>query len=126
SVLWSNGTNVLGRGEIDSNFGQFLRDPGESNIKQYQVEATWWNSAFSIPLVKVTGGVTRTEQDMSGYNAWSGLRGGPGFNPSFTEIFPDGMFTYNTTEGFLDEFAGGGTDLAQNYYYTYDIEEALA
>jgi len=126
SVLWNNGTNVLGRGEIDSNFGQFLRNPGESNIKQYQVEGTWYNSAFSIPLVKVTGGITRTEQDMSGYSAWSGLRGGPGFSPSFTEIFPDGMFVYNTTEGFLDEFAGGGTDLAQNYYYTYDIEEALA
>lgn len=126
SVLWNNGTTVLARSEIDSNFSQFLRSPGESNVKQYQVKATWYNSVFDLPLTKVTGGVTRTDQDMNGYSAWSGLRGGPGFNPSFTQIFPDGMFVYNTTDGFLDEFAGGGSDLAQNYYYTYDIEEALA
>lgn len=126
SVLWNNGTNVLAPGEIDSNFSQFLRNPGETNIKQYQVEATWYNSAWSIPLVSIKGGLSRTDQDMQGASYWSGLVGGPGFNPSYTHIFPDGMFEYHTTDGFLDEFVGGGSDLAQNYYYTYDIAEALA
>lgn len=127
SILWNNGTNVLAPSEIDSNFSQFIHSPGESNVKQYQLNSTWYNSStFDIPLVSIKAGISRTDQDMGGYNAWSGLRGGPGFNPSFTEIFPDGMFNYQTTAGFLDEFAGGGMDLAQNYYYTYDIAEALA
>ncbi|MGM0481823.1 MAG: TonB-dependent receptor [Pseudomonadota bacterium] len=127
SILWNNGTNVLAPSEIDSNFSQFIHSPGESNVKQYQLNSTWYNSStFDIPLVSIKAGISRTDQDMGGYNAWSGLRGGPGFNPSFTEILPDGMFNYQTTAGFLDEFAGGGMDLAQNYYYTYDIAEALA
>ncbi|MAD54595.1 TonB-dependent receptor [Idiomarina sp. UBA3162] len=126
SVLWNNGTSVLAPNEIGSNFGQFIHSPGESNVKQYQVEGTWYNSVLDIPLVSVKAGISRTDQDMGGYEAWSGLRGGPGFSPSFAEIFPDGMFEYHDTSGFLDEFEGGGSDLAQNYYYTYDYNEALA
>ncbi|RUO79221.1 TonB-dependent receptor [Pseudidiomarina taiwanensis] len=127
SVLWANGTTVLDPSEIDSNFSQFIRSPGESNIKQYQFRSEWYNSnTFDIPLVKVTAGFSRTDQDVGGYNAWSGLRGGPGFNPSFTEIFPDGMFTFNPTGDFLDQFVGGGSALASPYYYSYDFDEAVA
>lgn len=126
SVIWNDGSTQLDRGWIDSNFSQFLRSPGESAVKQYQVEGTWYNSVYELPLVKVTAGITRTEQEMSGYSAWSGLRGGPGFSPSFTQILPDGMFVYHSTDDFLDEFVGGGEALATDYYYTYDIEEALA
>ena len=66
-------------------------------------------------------GGSRTEQNTGGYEAWSGLVGGPGFNPSYTEIFPDGMFTLNNTSGLLDQFAGGGSDLQPNYYYSFDF-----
>ncbi|MFY8285512.1 TonB-dependent receptor [Pseudoalteromonas sp. SSMSWG5] len=125
-VNWNNGTTVLDPSEIDSNFSQFIYSPGESNVEQAQLHATWLNDSFEIPLVKVKFGAANTKQTMGGFTAWSGLRGGPGFNPSFTEIFPDGMFTYNDTGDMLDQFAGGGSALEPNYYYTYSFEEALA
>ena len=126
SILWNNGTNVLDPSEIDSNFSQFIRSPGESNIKQYQMRAEWFNSnTFDLPLVKITAGLSRTDQDMGGYNAWSGLRGGPGFSPAFAFIFPDSMFTRVPTNDFLDQFVGGGADLLTNYYYTFNFDEAV-
>lgn len=124
-VRWRNGTNELQPNEIDSNFSQFTHSPGEATIKQLQLDGSWLNSSFNIPLVKVSGGVARTEQEMGGWNAWSGLRGGPGFSPSFTEIFPDSMFVKNNTSNFLDQFKGGGDSLLSNYYYTYNFDEAV-
>lgn len=127
SILWNNGTTVLNPSEIDSNFSQFIRSPGESNIKQYQMRGEWFNdNTFDLPLVKITAGLSRTDQDVGGYNAWSGLRGGPGFNPSFTFVFPDSMFTRVSTADFLDQFNSGGLNLATNYYYTFDFDEAVA
>ncbi|MBH0044034.1 TonB-dependent receptor [Pseudoalteromonas sp. SWXJZ10B] len=125
-VFWQNGTNELTKGEIDSNFSQFIHSPGESNIEQLQLHTTWYNESFDIGLVEVKFGASRTEQDTGGYTAWSGLVGGPGFNPSYTEIFPDAMFTRNDTSGLLDQFSGGGSDLQPNYYYTFDFDEAVA
>jgi len=125
-VNWNNGTTVLDPSEIDSNFSQFSYSPGESKVEQAQLHTTWFNERFEIPLVKVKFGAAHTKQTMGGFTAWSGLRGGPGFNPSFTEIFPDGMFTYNDTGDMLDQFSGGGSALEPNYYYTYSFEEALA
>lgn len=125
-INWRNGTNELMPSEIDSNFSQFIHSPGESTIEQLQIDGEWFNSAFDIPMAVVKFGLARTEQTMGGHSAWSGLRGGPGFNPSFTEIFPDSMFTRHDTSGLLDAFAGGGSALMPNYYYTYDFDEAVA
>lgn len=125
-ILWRNGTNELRPSEIDSNFSQFFHSPGESEVQQFKLDSTWHNSVFNIPLLSIKGGVARTEQTMSGTNAWSGLRGGPGFNPSFTFVFPDSMFTRRDTGNFLNQFAGGGNGLISNYYYTYSYDEAVA
>jgi TonB-dependent receptor len=125
-VFWKNGSNELTPGEIDSNFSQFIHSPGESNIEQLQIDASWFNESFDIGLIEVKFGGSRTEQTTGGYTAWSGLVGGPGFNPSYTEIFPDAMFTRNDTSGLLDQFAGGGSDLQPGYFYTYDFDEAVA
>ncbi len=125
-INWNNGTNEINPGEIDSNFSQFIYSPGRSDIEQLQIDGTWFNSAFDIPLVKIDFGIARTEQALSGFTAWSGLRGGPGFSPSFTEIFPDDMFVRNDTSGFLDAFSGGGASMNPGYYYTFDFDEAIA
>ena len=125
-VNWNNGTNEILPSEIDSNFSQFIYSPGRSDIEQLQLDGTWYNSAFDIPLVKIDFGYARTEQALTGFEAWSGLRGGPGFSPSFTEIFPDSMFIRNDTSGFLDAFDGGGAGMNPGYYYTYDFDEAIA
>ncbi|KPV93724.1 catecholate siderophore receptor CirA [Pseudoalteromonas sp. P1-9] len=125
-INWRNGSNELLPSEIDSNFSQFIHSPGKSEIEQLQLHTTWFNDTFDIPLVTVKFGGTFTDQTMSGFNAWSGLRGGPGFNPSFTEIFPDSMFTRHDTSDLLDEFAGGGSALNPHYFYRYDFDEAVA
>lgn len=125
-VLWKNGTNELSPGEIDSNFSQFFHSPGEAQIQQLQLDGTWVNNSFKIPLVNVKFGAAYTDQTMGGYNAWSGLRGGPGFTQRFPQIFPDNMFVRHDTGNFLNQFTGGGNALQPNYYYTFDYDEAVA
>jgi TonB-dependent receptor len=126
SIAWNNGTNQLTANEIDSNFSQFLHTPGESDIQQAQIDVEWLPEFDRVPsLVKLSAGASNTKQTLVGINGWSGLRGGPGFNPSFTQIFPDSMFTLNDTGNFLDQFSSGGSSLSPNYYWTYDIDEAI-
>ncbi|MCM2678374.1 TonB-dependent receptor [Echinimonas agarilytica] len=124
-IYWSNGTTELAPGEIDSNFSQFIHSPGESTIEQFQLDGSWTGD-LSVGLIRVDVGAAYTDQEMSGWTAWSGLRGGPGFNPSFTSVFPDVMFTRQSTSGLLDAFSGGGSSLQPNYYYTFDFDEAVA
>lgn len=123
-IYWNNGTTVLAPSEIDSHFSQFIHEPGKSKLKQLQLSGSWENS-FDIPLVNVKFGYAHTDQTMSGSNAWSGLIGGFGFNPAYTEMFPDGMFSLHNTSDFLDEISGGGSDLGTNYYYTFDFDEVV-
>jgi TonB-dependent receptor len=123
-VNWDNGSNELMASEIDSNFSQFLHNPGESSVEQTQLHFTYVTDFEHLGEVKF--GATQTVQSFSGINGWSGLRGGPGFNPSYTEIFPDEMFVRQDTGGMLDQFEGGGEALSPNYYYTFDFDEAIS
>ncbi|MGL1959058.1 MAG: TonB-dependent receptor [Colwellia sp.] len=125
-ILWNNGTNELATSEIDSHFSQFTHSPGESEVEQLQLDATWENDMFDIPLVDIKFGIARTEQKIGGSSAWSGLIGGFLFNPNYTAMLPDGMFTRHNTSKFLDAFDGGGSDLSTNYYYTFDFDELVA
>ena len=125
SILWNNGTTELEPSAIDSNFSQFLSQPGEATVEQLQFDGVW-ESTFDSPLVSVGFGLAQTEQEMSGHEGWSGLRGGPGFGVRFADILPDAMFTRHDTGSFLDSFEGGGSDLVTNYYYTFNFEDALA
>jgi TonB-dependent receptor len=125
-ILWKNGTNELMPSEIDSHFSQFIHSPGKATVEQIQVDGVWENYAFDIGLVNIKFGAARTEQEMSGSNAWSGLIGGFLFNPSWPEMFPDGMFTRNDTSDFLGAFDGGGSALNPHYYYTFDFDEVVA
>ncbi len=125
-IHWLNGSTQLQAGEIDSHFSQFIHSPGEATVEQLQLHGTWENNRFDIPLENIKFGVAQTENAMGGSNSWSGLIGGFGFNPSWTEIFPDSMFTQHSTDNFLDAFAGGGADLSPDYYYTFSFDEVVA
>jgi len=125
-ILWKNGSNELSPIEIDSHFSQFVHSPGKATVEQVQLDGIWDNNNFDIPLVDIKFGIARTEQEMSGSNAWSGLIGGFLFNPSYTAMLPDGMFTKHSTSGFLDAIDGGGSDLDPHYYYTFDFDEVVA
>ncbi|BDX07150.1 TonB-dependent receptor [Planctobacterium marinum] len=122
---WQNGGNEMLPSEIDHNFDQFIHSPGEATVEQFQLDVEWVNP-YDFPLVSLKVGAAYTENFLEGSNTWSGLMGGPGFSPSYTALFPDNMFVRNSTAGFLDEFSGGGNDLATNYYYTFDYDEAIS
>ncbi|MBW8190603.1 TonB-dependent receptor [Neiella marina] len=124
SVNWNNGSNTLEASEIDSNFGQFIHTPGETEIEQIQFDATWY-STFNTPLVSIKAGLAYTEMESAGTSAWSGLRGGA-YLGGYEAVMPDSMFTRHGTGGFLDAFNGGGSDLQTDYYYTFDFDEMIA
>ncbi|MAD89413.1 MAG: TonB-dependent receptor [Pseudoalteromonas sp.] len=126
NILWKNGTNELLASEMDSHFSQFIHSPGKATVEQIQLDGIWDVYYDDIGLVNIKFGAARTEQEMGGSNAWSGLIGGFLFNPSWPEMFPDGMFTKHDTSDFLDAFAGGGSDLNPHYYYTFNFDEVVA
>ena len=125
TIFWKNGTTTLTPGEMDSHFSQFIHSPGKSEIDQLQIDGSWENPNDSS-LLSVKMGLARTEQTMGGSSAWSGLIGGFLFNPNYSAAFPDGMFEYNTTDGFLDAFSNGDNPIGSGYYYSFDFDEAVA
>jgi iron complex outermembrane receptor protein len=126
SIDWTNGGNVLPRGDIDTHFSQFIHSPGKAEVEQIQLDGVWTYGGTDIPLVDVSFGIGRVDQLLSGTDSWSGLIGGFLFNPSYTEALPDAMFTYNDTGDFLDSFVGGGEDLMTDYYYSFSFDELAA
>jgi len=125
TIFWNNGSTTLAPSEMDSHFSQFIHSPGKAEVDQLQIDGSWENPNDSA-LMSVKFGFARTEQTMSGSNAWSGLIGGFLFNPNYSAAFPDGMFEYNTTDGFLDEFSNGDNPIGAGYYYSFDFDEAVA
>ena len=125
TIFWKNGTTTLSPGEIDSHFSQFIHSPGKSEIEQLQIDGAWENPNDSS-LISVKVGLARTEQSIGGSSAWSGLIGGFLFNPNYSAAFPDGMFEYNTTDDFLDQFSNGDNPIGAGYYYNFDFDEAVA
>lgn len=125
TIFWNNGTTTLAPNEIDSHFSQFIHSPGKSEIEQLQIDGSWENPDDS-PLMSVKFGLARTEQKIGGSSSWSGLIGGFLFNPNYSAAFPDSMFEYQNTNGFLDEFSNGDSPIGAGYYYTFDFNEAVA
>ncbi len=125
TIFWKNGTTTLLPSEMDSHFSQFIHSPGKSEIDQLQIDGSWENPNDSS-LISIKVGLARTEQTMGGSSAWSGLIGGFLFNPNYSAAFPDGMFEYNNTDGFLDAFSNGDNPIGAGYYYSFDFDEAVA
>jgi len=121
-VLWNNGTYQLAPSEIDSHYSKYSAYDGESKIKQLQLHGIWENNSNSS-LVNIEFGLARTEQDMGGFTSSTTNGVSAGYDPDYTHVLPDGMFTKISTTDFLDEFSGGGIDLLTNYYYSVDFDE---
>ena len=124
-VLWDNGTYELAPGDIDSHYSKYSAYDGESEIKQLQLHGNWENT-FDNPLVNVEFGLARTEQNMGGFTSSTTNGVSSGYDPDYTHVLPDGMFSRVATNDFLDEFGGGGSDLLTNYYYMADFDELAA
>ncbi len=109
--------------EIDFTFGRFDTGYGEAAVEQLQLHGEWV-SDFDGPLVNIKFGLARTEQEIGGWGAGVDQQGPNGYAGN-QDVFPASMFTLKHTDGFLDEFDGGGSNLTTNYYYDYDFDEAL-
>jgi len=125
TIFWRNGSTTLAPSEMDSHFSQFIHSPGKAEVEQLQIDGVWENP-YDFSLMTVKFGFARTEQKMGGSNAWSGLIGGFLFNPNYSAAFPDSMFNYNSTSGFLDQFSNGSNPIGAGYYYSFDFDEAVA
>ncbi|MGQ8364421.1 TonB-dependent receptor [Glaciecola sp. 1036] len=124
SMTWPNGATEAQPGDIDPLFAQFSRNIGTSTVEQLQFHSEWINPNDSF-LTNVKFGMARTEQEFFGRTGFSGNQGPNGYNGN-QAIFPDSMFTRVDTGDLLDEFVGGGAGLTTNYYYDYNLGEALS
>ncbi|NQY64059.1 MAG: TonB-dependent receptor [Alteromonadaceae bacterium] len=109
--------------EIDFTFGRFDTSYGEAGVEQLQLHGEWFNENDSA-LVNIKFGLARTEQEIGGWGAGVAQQG-PNSYSGHQDVFPASMFTLRNTGNFLDQFSGGGNNLATNYYYDYDFDEAL-
>ena len=123
-LFWPDGAAEADRGDFDPLFARFDTDAGESKIEQIQLHGIWENQADGA-LVNIKFGIAHTDQNMSGYGAGVGTQGPNGYNGNMA-VFPDSIFTRNDTGDFLDQFAGGGSDLTTDYYYSYDFDEVVS
>jgi len=123
-LFWPNGADETSPADFDPLFARFDTSAGEATVKQLQLDSEWINPNSSI-LANIKFGVAHTKQTMGGYGAGVDQQGPNGYNGNMA-IYPDSMFTRNSTGDFLDQFDGGGSDLLTNYYYTYDFDEAIS
>lgn len=124
TMTWPNGAREAQAGDIDPLFAQFTRGIGRSEVEQLQLHSEWINPNDSF-LTNVKFGVAHTEQTFSGRSGFSGNQGPNGYNGN-QAIFPDSMFTRTETGDLLDQFAGGGGALTTNYYFNWNLAEALS
>ena len=123
-LYWEDGAAEASPSDFDPLFAQFLTSAGEATIEQVQFNAEWFNPSDS-PWTGVKAGLASTRQIAGGYGADVGNQG-PGCYCGNQAIYPDSMFTRVSTGGFLDQLAGGGSDLVTDYYYTFDFDEAMS
>ncbi|MFC4699994.1 TonB-dependent receptor [Glaciecola siphonariae] len=123
-MTWPNGAAEASASDIDPLFAQFSRGIGESGVKQFQFNSQWTNPNDSF-LTNVKFGLAHTEQTFGGRSGFSGNQGPNGYNGN-QAIFPDSMFTRVATDDLLDDFDGGGANLSTNYYFDWDLGEALS
>lgn len=124
AMTWPDGAAEANPNDFDPLFGQFSKSEGESTVKQYQLHSEWVNPDDSF-LANIKFGVASTEQTIGGFGTGSGNIGPNGYLGN-EAVFPDSMFTRRDTGNFLDALDGGGSDLATNYYYSFDFAETVA
>lgn len=110
--------------DIDPLFAQFSRGVGESQVEQFQLKGEWVNPD-DLFLTHVKAGFSHTVSTNGGRSGFSGNQGPNGYNGN-QAIFPDEMFTRTATGDLLDDFAGGGASIQENYYFDFDLSQALS
>jgi iron complex outermembrane receptor protein len=124
SITWPGGAADANPNDFDPLFAQISTSAGESTVEQVQFHSEWVNPDDSF-LTNVKFGLASTEQTIGGFGAGNGNQGPNGYNGN-QAIFPDSMFTRQSTGDFLDALDGGGSALTTNYFYSFDYAEVIA
>jgi len=122
-ISWPNGEDEALPADFDPLFAQFSRGIGESKVEQLQLHGSWM-PLDDMFLTKVKFGAAMTEQTFGGRSGFGGNQGPNGYNGN-QAIFPDSMFTRQEAGDLLDEFTGSD-GLTTNYYYDFNLSEALS
>lgn len=124
NINWPGRNDEASAGDIDPLFAQFSRGVGESQVEQFQLKGEWVNPDDMF-LSHVNAGFSHTVSTNGGRSGFSGNQGPNGYNGNQV-IFPDNMFTRTPTGDLLDDFTGGGSDIQEQYYFDYDLSQALS
>ncbi|XOV78952.1 MAG: TonB-dependent receptor [Aestuariibacter sp.] len=125
AMTWPGGADEASANDFDPLFAQFQRGIGTSAVEQIQLDTKWDNPIGVDWLIDLRAGAAYTEQSFYGRTGFSGNQGPNGYNGNMA-IFPDSMFVRTETSELLDEFAGGGSELTTNYYFDWNLNEALS
>ena len=122
TMFWPGGAAEASPSDFDFLFGQFNTAAGEATVEQLQLDGEW---VLDGVMTSVKFGLGHNIQNIGGYSAGNDLQGPSGYLGN-EAVYPDSMFTRRDTGSFLDQFDGGGNDLATNYYYDYDFDDVLS
>lgn len=108
--------------DLGSLFGQAFNTRLENDIDQIQLKGSWDNLSSSA-LSRVDFGYSRTEQEFTNRNAYSGLLPA-GFWLTSAQYWPNDGWDTGNFGGLLSNFSNGG-NYSIDQYYTVDFDTAV-
>lgn len=122
----ANGNGVVNglptAASYDSLFGQSGTNINESDVTQFQIDATWKNSDDS-GITSIDFGVANAEIE----NRWRSFNTGQiaaGWYGGNQDLWPDDMFSEEKLVGIMPSFSGGGSSIP--FYHTWDFDRGIA
>ncbi len=115
----------LGTDTILPLFGQANNNTFENTIDEVRLDATWRNASDSgLKSIKVGADYKVFETHALSYNSGNFAYGY--YNPADLGLMKASTFTKVDTCTLLEDFSGGGCDIAIPYIYTYDLAQGVA
>ncbi|HTM80531.1 TonB-dependent receptor [Asticcacaulis sp.] len=106
-------------------FGQANNNTFENKIDEARLDATWRNSSDSgLKSIKIGADYKVFETHAQSYNSGNFAYGY--YNPADLGLMKASTFTKVDTCTLLEDFSGGGCDIAIPYIYTYDLAQGVA
>ncbi|GGA73630.1 TonB-dependent receptor [Neiella marina] len=94
----------------------------DTDVKQYQLSGKWINDS-NDSLTSIDFGIARTEFETSAVSYQRMI--GTGWYCCVDEDYWPLMQEETVGGGFLDDFSGGGSDIIERTYFSYDFESVI-
>lgn len=106
-------------------FGQANNNTFENKIDEVRLDATWRNASDSgLKSIKIGADYKVFETHALAYNSGNFAYGY--YNPADAGVMKASTFTKVDTCTLLEDFSGGGCDIAIPYIFTYDLAQGVA